>query len=135
VIAPARIVSGAVALATDDGSGHLLTPFPRGAAILAAGITAGAMNRLPEPDLRLERRASAEQGGTHGLTVAELALLASCGEPIRGSDWPALRRAGLAPGRAARWFLGGTALLALLITRRAMRRGFRRAAPRLGERA
>jgi len=78
------------------------------------------MKRVPEPPL--ERRVAAANEGAQGLTVAELALLASCGEPIRGSDWRALRRAGLAPSRAARWLLGGTALLAVLITRRALRR-------------
>jgi len=72
------------------------------------------MKPSPEPLVRLERRAGATHDGAHGLTIAELALLASCGERIRSSDWPALRRAGLAPTRLARWVLGGTALLAVL---------------------
>jgi len=76
----------------------------------------------PSPSLitRPERRAGSD--GVQRLTVEELALLASCGERIRVSDWPALRRAGFVRSRAARWLVGGTALLTALITSRALRR-------------
>jgi hypothetical protein len=76
----------------------------------------------PSPSLitRPERRAGSD--GVQRLTVEELALLASCGERIRISDWPALRRAGFVRSRAARWLVGGTALLTALITSRALRR-------------
>jgi len=78
------------------------------------------MQRSPSSLTGPERRAGSD--GAHRFTVEELALLASCGERIRVSDWPALRRAGLVPSRAARWLLGGTALLTALITSRALRR-------------
>jgi len=77
------------------------------------------MKRSTSSLTRPERRAGSD--GAHRLTVEELALLASCGERVRVADWQALRRAGFVPGRAARWLLGGTALLTAVITSRALR--------------
>lgn len=61
--------------------------------------------------VRPERRRK-PQGGAQRLTPVELALLDSCGERIRATDWAELRRAGFIPRRTVRWLLGGTAFAA-----------------------
>ena len=76
------------------------------------------MKRSPSSLPRHERRTGSD--GAHRLTVEELALLVSCGERIRVSDWPELRMAGFVRSREARWLLGATALLTALITGRAL---------------